>query len=201
VYLCSPNIEIIVPPNIFPCSGDPHNTLKGHQFPKPVTYEPSFLHQYGNLNTPAGAEQDTVYQITLHSANSAMQSPLSPTPISPSSKSPPNTTPTSTISISTNTPTSNPDPHKKTFCTACSRLFTTLSNYNKHLRDKHEKVGFPCRIPGCGKTLSRKAYRETHEKGSHSKGVMGRAKGKDAARGRGAGLGVKIAPRGGGVGR
>ena len=53
---------------------------------------------------------------------------------------------------------------RKTFCDLCNWDFKKVFNYNKHCKDKHEKVRFSCRFRNCRKSFSRHAYRNTHER-------------------------------------
>ena len=58
-------------------------------------------------------------------------------------------------------------PRAKTYCKECNHDFKTVSNYNKHLKDKHERVRFKCGHPPCRMTFSRRNYRDIHEKKEH----------------------------------
>lgn len=62
-------------------------------------------------------------------------------------------------------------PRAKTYCTECNHDFKIVSNYNKHRKDKHERVRFACRHPPCRMTYSRKNYRDIHEKERHEIGA------------------------------
>ena len=55
----------------------------------------------------------------------------------------------------------------KTYCKECNHDFKIVGNYNKHRKDKHDKVRFACRHPPCRMTYSRKNYRDIHEKERH----------------------------------
>lgn len=57
----------------------------------------------------------------------------------------------------------------KTYCKECNRDFGKLFNYNKHRKDKHEKVRYACKVRGCMKSYTRDQYRRVHEK-NHEKG-------------------------------
>ena len=61
-------------------------------------------------------------------------------------------------------------PRAKTYCQECKHDFRKVLNYNKHRNDIHVKVRFQCRHPPCGKTFSRKHYRDRHEKEKHATG-------------------------------
>ena len=61
-------------------------------------------------------------------------------------------------------------PRAKTYCKECNHDFKIIGNYNKHRKDKHEKVRFACRHPPCRMTYSRKNYRDIHEKERHEIG-------------------------------
>ena len=58
----------------------------------------------------------------------------------------------------------------KIYCKECDRDFKIVVNYNKHQKDKHEKVWFACRHPPCPATLSRKDMRDIYEKKRHEIG-------------------------------
>ena len=58
-------------------------------------------------------------------------------------------------------------PRANTYCKECNHDFKKVSNYNKHRKDKHERVRFACRHPPCRMTYSRKNYRDIHEKERH----------------------------------
>ena len=58
-------------------------------------------------------------------------------------------------------------PRAKTYCQECNRDFKIVGNYNKHRKDKHERVRFACGHPPCRMTYSRKHYRDIHEKERH----------------------------------
>jgi hypothetical protein len=53
-------------------------------------------------------------------------------------------------------------------CPHCFRTFSSVSNLGKHMRTdckaKHEKQRFPCGNPGCGQMLTRKEYRDRHQR-------------------------------------
>lgn len=61
-------------------------------------------------------------------------------------------------------------PQSKTYCKECNHDFKIVGNYNKHRKDKHERVRFACRHPPCRMTYSRKHYRDIHEKERHAPG-------------------------------
>ena len=61
-------------------------------------------------------------------------------------------------------------PRAKTYCKECNHDFKIVGNYNKHRKDKHEKVRFACRHPPCRMTYSRKNYRDIHEEERHGVG-------------------------------
>lgn len=61
-------------------------------------------------------------------------------------------------------------PRAKTYCRECNHDFKIVGNYNKHRKDKHERVRFACRHPPCRKTYSREHYRDIHEKRRHVTG-------------------------------
>ena len=69
-------------------------------------------------------------------------------------------------------PTRDPSdqPRAKTYCKECNHDFKIVGNYNKHRKDKHDKVRFACRHPPCRMTYSRKNYRDVHEKERHEVG-------------------------------
>lgn len=52
------------------------------------------------------------------------------------------------------------------FCQDCQRDFRNVSNFNKHRRDKHDRVRYYCRY--CTKNYSRKSPRDAHETAKHS---------------------------------
>jgi hypothetical protein len=56
---------------------------------------------------------------------------------------------------------------RKTRCDDCQRDFHTVFNYNKHRKDKHEKVRYACEFANCPKTFSRNSYRREHEFKAH----------------------------------
>ena len=61
-------------------------------------------------------------------------------------------------------------PPAKAYCKKCNHDFKTVSNYNKHRKDKHERVRFACRHPPCRFTSSRRNYRDIHEEKKHGIG-------------------------------
>lgn len=52
------------------------------------------------------------------------------------------------------------------FCRDCQRDFRSISNYNKHRRDKHGGARYCCRY--CTKSFSRNSYKDAHEKKEHT---------------------------------
>lgn len=56
---------------------------------------------------------------------------------------------------------------KRTVCVDCRHDFKTVSNHNKHRRDKHEKMRYACTAEGCDKKYSRKDYADKHKKQVH----------------------------------
>ena len=52
------------------------------------------------------------------------------------------------------------------FCQDCQRDFRSVSNYNKHRRDKHGGARYCCQY--CPKGFSRNSYKNAHEKKEHT---------------------------------
>jgi len=66
------------------------------------------------------------------------------------------------------TPSDTSTDLKRKQCPHCFRTFSTVSNLGKHMRmdckANHGKRGFPCGNPGCAKVLTRKEYRDIHQR-------------------------------------
>ncbi|KAK8076049.1 hypothetical protein PG994_003321 [Apiospora phragmitis] len=52
-------------------------------------------------------------------------------------------------------------------CRHCSYTCPEFGRLNRHTKEKHEKVRYPCSAPGCTKTFLRKDYRERRERKQH----------------------------------
>ncbi|KAK7909235.1 hypothetical protein PG985_015113 [Apiospora marii] len=53
-------------------------------------------------------------------------------------------------------------------CPQCPRMFPKVGLLNRHIREKHTDLRFPCSIPGCGRVFKRNCYRKDHERTQHS---------------------------------
>jgi hypothetical protein len=52
-------------------------------------------------------------------------------------------------------------------CSQCGKLFSNIGNLNKHINDKHVGFRYPCKVEGCSKNFSRKAYLLKHVRARH----------------------------------
>ncbi|KAK8109174.1 hypothetical protein PG984_014975 [Apiospora sp. TS-2023a] len=53
-------------------------------------------------------------------------------------------------------------------CPQCPRQFPKVGILNRHIREKHTNLRFPCSFPGCRREFKRNCYRKEHERTQHS---------------------------------
>ncbi|KAK7960453.1 hypothetical protein PG988_011667 [Apiospora saccharicola] len=53
-------------------------------------------------------------------------------------------------------------------CSKCPRQFPRVGILNRHIREKHTNLRFPCSVLGCEKEFKRNCYRKEHERTQHS---------------------------------
>lgn len=111
------------------------------------------------------SEMDIIFSNKETHSVSSSNSPIYKNSLSPLTISP-NTAYSSSSPSTPQSLTTTKIP-RDTLCQDCNRDYGKVFNYNKHRKDKHEKVKFPCRIPGCKKVLSRNHYRRLHERSQH----------------------------------
>ncbi|KAK8022693.1 hypothetical protein PG993_013460 [Apiospora rasikravindrae] len=59
------------------------------------------------------------------------------------------------------------DPNPGYECRYCFYTCSELGRLNRHTKEQHEKVRYPCSAPSCKKSFTRKDYREKHERKQH----------------------------------